>query len=387
MKSKVPEHIVIVDTNILWHDNKEYVVDPDFDHFWTKEKVEFPMKLHIPEVVIGELLFQQTTSAQNALRKANDEIGRISKVTGQRYSEVVSNQKIRKQVEARMNSWVNGVGAVVLTTPIKTINWAEVLENAIWRIEPFTKNPKEPKHEKGFRDAMILETVSSATYQNLSQNSIAFICEDHALRSATDQRLGANKNFSTYECLSDFVSFISLTKENLTKEFVKSIMARARDKFYNLKDKESLFYRDRFYEKLSAESQVKIDAIHQGNALSSLSSRYRWTPVSEMTCWVSNPQFNQVEDGRIYHWTSRVTFYRLFTRRIIPSFAESISNISSGGDNSEQRVVELGIDVHWKARVSSDGRFLNTEIISYEEGCHTFLPATDELLSFCRLES
>ena len=58
-KPSPPEHIVTVDTNILWHDDKGYAVNPEFDEFWQKHSGGFPMKLVIPDVVFGELLYQR----------------------------------------------------------------------------------------------------------------------------------------------------------------------------------------------------------------------------------------------------------------------------------------------------------------------------------------
>jgi len=85
-----PEHIVLVDTNILWHEEKKHVVNPDFESFWDKYSASFPMKLIIPDVVRGELLFQQSTSAAKLLEKANREIAAISEITEKKYSHRVT---------------------------------------------------------------------------------------------------------------------------------------------------------------------------------------------------------------------------------------------------------------------------------------------------------
>lgn len=108
-KPSPPEHIVIVDTNVLWHKDKGYVVSPDFDSFWDKHSDTFPMKLILPEVVKGELLFQQTTSALKLLEKANQEISDISRITERKYSHRVTHERIKKEVEdALMGGWHQG---------------------------------------------------------------------------------------------------------------------------------------------------------------------------------------------------------------------------------------------------------------------------------------
>jgi hypothetical protein len=62
-----PQHLVIVDTNILWDKDKKLPVSPAFDAFWGKNSPLLPMTLHVPHVVMGELHFQQTTSALKSL--------------------------------------------------------------------------------------------------------------------------------------------------------------------------------------------------------------------------------------------------------------------------------------------------------------------------------
>ena len=50
--------MVITDTSAVWHEDKHFVVDPEFDKFWKNYADQFGFELVIPEVVKGELLFQ-----------------------------------------------------------------------------------------------------------------------------------------------------------------------------------------------------------------------------------------------------------------------------------------------------------------------------------------
>lgn len=370
-KPTPPEHVVVVDTNILWYEDKSNVVNPEFDAFWAKESDQFPMKLIIPDVVVGELLFQQTTSAQNALIKANSELERISLVTGKNYSHRVTDERIRDEVQKRMNAWIAGKGAEVWPTPIAEIDWENVIKNAIWRIIPFTPDPKNPKNEKGFRDAMILETVASVAAYYSSDANIAFVCGDYALRKASESRIGDIGSFSTYESLTDFDSFIGLTKENLTQRFVKSILARAREKFHNEKKIACLIYGDGFIHRLRKEFKDKIEK-RKTSVLSRPISE-TWEPVGSERRWVMRPQFMRVEGKNIYHWRSRITFVQLY-QKAMTAFAQ----LGALPGTSERRLVVLGIDVDWKAIVRADGRFFETEITGYNEASYSFESPTEE---------
>ena len=74
------------------------MVSPEFDRFRDQESGSFPMKLMIPEVVVGELLFQQTSSALKALGKANEEIKRVKSST---------KKDLRRDYFAKMGLWTS----------------------------------------------------------------------------------------------------------------------------------------------------------------------------------------------------------------------------------------------------------------------------------------
>lgn len=67
LKGKPVPHVVIVDTNILWFEDKTPAANPDFDKFWADHQALVQLELMIPEVVRGELLFQQVYPAQRFL--------------------------------------------------------------------------------------------------------------------------------------------------------------------------------------------------------------------------------------------------------------------------------------------------------------------------------
>lgn len=372
-----PEHIVLVDTNILWHEDKEHVVNPAFDEFWKSYSSNFPMKLIIPDVVKGELLFQQTTSVIKLLGKANSNIRDITKITGVEYSHRIQVDRVRKEVAKRFERWLQSKKAKIWSTPIKDIDWDRVINDALWRKLPFTPDPENPKNEKGFRDAMILETVHAICKYYSEEVNIAFICNDFTLREVADDRLGKIEGFSTYESLEDFVAFIELTKRNLTERFVKSILSRARDKFHNEKGQKCLIYSDDFIKKLREEFKSKIETpVDLVGALSLFSqipgSTQKWNHISTEQVWVTRPLFKKVEEDNIYHWTSKITFVRQYEREL--------GNLADISGTKERRLLILSIDVHWQASVRNDGRFFRCTIVDYKESDYLFkVPTPEEL--------
>lgn len=376
-KPTPPEHILIVDTNILWHEDKSCVVAPSFTEFWETFSGTFPMNLIIPEVVHGELLFQQTTSALKQLERANRCLDNISGITEKKYSHRVNPYRIKSEVAARFEKWLKSNKAEVKITPTESIDWRNVLERSIWRQIPFTEDEKNPKNEKGFRDIMILETVDSICKFYSQDSNIAFICNDFALRTAANEKLGKVESFSTYESLDDFVSFIELTKRNLTNKFVKSILGRASKKFYSSSDNTCLAEKDDFYRKLRKEYESKIENPNSRGDILALgilggSAQY-WEHKGREQTWIAKPQFVELEGEHLYHWLSKVTIVRLYER-------ESTGISALIENSSDRRLMVLTIDVFWKATVGTDGRFFSCEIESHSESSYTFnTPTTEEL--------
>ena len=374
LRPNPPEHIVSVDTNILWFEDKGCVVNPKFDEFWNSYSTTFPMKLIIPAVVRGELLFQQITSALKLLDKANSNIRAVTRITGKQYSHRILKDRVTKEATKRFDKWVQSQGAEVCDTPIDDIDWSKLIDAAIWRRLPFTPDPENPKNEKGFRDALILETMDAICRSYSEEANIAFVCNDFALRKAADYRLSGIEGFSTYESLEDFATFINLTKRNLTERFVKSILSRARDKFFNEKGKKGLFYSDDYFTKLRDEFKARIESpmVPEEVIYGVRGWLNAWTHVGNEQTWIGNPLFEKVAEDNIYYWVSTITFVRLYERE------QAIFTDSSGG--KERRLLILTIDVHWQASVRADGRFFNCTVVNHKESNYSFeVPTQDKL--------
>lgn len=373
-KPSPPEHIVIVDTSVLWHNDKTVVVNPEFDAFWEKYSGIFPMKLVIPDVVRGEILFQQRTSALKHLDKATEELQSVYQITKKSYSHRVTPDRIAEQVERRLDSWIEFRAAEIKPVPIADIDWKRVIADSINRVLPFTSDPKHSMSEKGFRDYMILETVCSVCRFYSADVNIAFLCGDFTLRQAADKRLAGIQSVSSYESISDFVSFIELTRKNLTERFVKSILAKARAKFHSEPhDPNCLLYKNDFLDQLRDQYATRIEnPVATDDFLSFLEpGKKTWRHVGDEKVWVTRPQFQSLEGENIYHWNSRVTFVRMYERsQVLPGALPS----------NQRRLMVLAVDVHWKAQVRNDGRFFECEIVDTKESTSSFDPPKEDEL-------
>jgi hypothetical protein len=384
-RSRPAKHRVVVDTNILWYKEKSEVVNPTFDQFWDEHVATFDMELVLPEVVRGELLFQQTSSALKVLGRANDSFKELTSIGGSPYTHRVSEARVLRDVEQRLDRWIKRRKAKVQPVPVTEINWPVLITAAIWRKEPFTADPKNPEVEKGFRDALILETVMAIARNAGSSHNTAFLCNDFLLRTAAERGMRTHAGCSCYESIGDFASYLRLTQEKLTEAFVKAIRSRARKKFYSPDDPNCLYYAESLVARIKNDFAAEFDKLGSdqrllstgilSNSLFGITSQppNPWAPAGTQQIWLHSSRFERLEGQRVYHWKAGISFVRLYHRA-------TTTSIITGIENSGERLHDLQFAILWKADVKADGRFHGTTLEGIELESNTFAAATpDEL--------
>ena len=135
--SKAPikeKPVILPDTNILWHEDKSNVVHPDFPQFLRAINDVAEPCIVIPEVVRGELIFQQATSARKSFKEAQSCLGKVAAICGVAMPAITDDAKIMSGVESRFDDWAKTINAVIEPTPIANINWTNLINDAVWRL-------------------------------------------------------------------------------------------------------------------------------------------------------------------------------------------------------------------------------------------------------------
>jgi len=348
-------HVVVVDTSVLFNPEKKFAACPDFDAFWEEHANASKLELVVPEVVRGELLFQQTTSALNSLQKVTDELRKVSEVSAHSHLHKISEASVRSQVAGKIDGWIQKKGGLLCPTPIGLIDWTEIIDRSIWRKAPFGPDVKDRESEKGFRDAMILETLVQFCATERRRVRIAFVCKDGLLKGAAEDRLSGEARCACYGSLEDLGSVLKMTRERLTDQFVDQVLAKARRVFYSKDDPECLYkseeipslarrtYRD-FFE--HPDRDLSFDALtpllYGGGPWTALSSKW----------FIQNTQFSQLEVGHRYHWSTEVKWMKGYQGQ---TYFFGLTGI--GQPQICHRVRSLAFDVKWSAHVADDGKF------------------------------
>jgi len=375
-KRTPPEHLVVVDSSVLWHSDKSHVVSPEFEPLWLELGEIADLTLGIPAVVRGELLYQHTTSALRTLARMQDELGKLSATTGAKQRSLATEQVVRDQVQARLDTWIARLNYRVLPTPIQSIDWAAIVDGAVWRTPPFTQD-KSADVEKGFRDAMILETVVS-TLGLTAVPRIAFICGDKLLARATSERSGAEPRFSVHDSMTAFGSSLRLAQETLTDQFVKSIVAHATTFFFERGASGTLYYAASVKDRIEKEFSQSLEVNELGagllHSIAPERTHSAWRPIGQRRVRIGTAQFLRIDDSERFHWRSPITLVRAFERqRPENTFARAFGHY-------EQNLLTVRVDVNWSADVSAAGKFSNGSVGAIAQGSRQFKVATLDLI-------
>jgi len=318
------------------------------------------MELVIPEVVRDELMFQHCSSGKKLIEKIAEHTAEFSAITTVKHRHRMSEKALRKNVEEKFKRWLDGKDGKIADIPLATIDWRDLYRRAIWRIPPFALDAKNSDNEKGFRDALICETVVDLVLHEPREVNFAFVSNDKVLRIAVNEKLANQRRFLSFESLADFSSYIRLTREQLTKEFIDKIVKRAAEKFYTGGDENCLWNKENIPEKLIdikeawgidqplppkllGSSQTSPSLL--GSPVANVTQPSpRWTLTAANFFYLGPHEFVKTSDARTYHWSSTVRSLRKYI-------------LSDGQVTMEERIQLIFFKIIWKADVKADARF------------------------------
>jgi len=219
---------VIADTNALYALDSRKLVSAGFEAALTELRKLAAVELYIPHVVIGELAYQKFYVAAGAIALVNSKLNLLTELTGSKQPSLLSPEQAKKKILKRYEAWRKSVKAKRLSPDIQQAAWNKIVQDAVWRMPPF-EHSDDKKHEKGFRDRVVLESVVQVCSKNSKETVL--LCEDGLLSKAAGA-LGA-KNLTVVPRLEDFTSRVRLLKEKETKEWGEILFAEAAREFYD----------------------------------------------------------------------------------------------------------------------------------------------------------
>ena len=415
---------IVPDTNILRSADNRALLSREFVEA-TKSQVGVTKRVFIAEITAKEIIYQRTlffqefrkgleqsvttlTSAQKTIPISVGWSRPINKLIGQ----------LRNRIKARNFQWMPAVETVaarvrkefrakkyrVLKTPTKKIDWKRLIDDAVWRRPPFEGTPQS-KAEKGFRDALFVETALAA----VRKEPEAFWCI-LSNDGKVVERLNAEKTKGgeleepgIFQNVEDFQGYVRMLQQKFEVVAAKMLPGIASRAFYDPQENAGLWIKENIETKLTQEFSSRLNA--EPTFYEPPTSFYPYTPdVSGAAAYlnaighlssesiISNPPYpglmTHFVQPQLYEtslfmrhwhksgddkyilegsrfvksaavdratWATRVRIYTLFTR--------AITTHSYVLNQPEATIREIAVDVTW----SSEVHLLEISNSSYEK--------------------
>jgi len=221
-----------------------------------------------------------------------------------------------------------------------------------------------------------LETVFHFVQNSKDAVKIVFLSNDHVLRAATKARLSKSNHFFAFESIKEFESYLQLTGEKLTSEFISKIVLRAANKFFDPDDESCLYLEAGIQERVARDFKLYFEDVSRSQSsdlysLSLLSTTSDWKAIDAGKFWIQTPEFLKIDKPKTYIWKSTMTFVRSFNRQ------KTSVLLSGSGNVIEEKVLLLTFNITWSAKVKNDARFYELKVLAIDLPKNEFRVATE----------
>ncbi len=311
-------------------------------------------------------MFQQVTSAQKHLEKVVILLGDLSAIAAHKHEFSTTADQIKIQVTRKFDRWLEQNGGEIVALPHQ-LDLVRLAEASIWRQPPFSFDPKNPESEKGFRDALILETLCDYVSRQAQDDGIAFVCSDRLLLDTAKARFASGSRCSCYQSLAELASYLRLTLQRHQKEFTTSMLERATNKFFAPNDENCIWAREHI--------QARIEGGHEHHLKITEQEANQWEAATVGQWFIDNAQFDKSDGDETYYWQSRLTFIRVYNykkpdwmsaniKKDKPNISvmEALGGVLSTFVERMKSLLEVTFTVFWSMKVGQDGRIIGTKV-------------------------
>jgi len=253
------------------------------------------LKWYLPETVYLERRFQMLAKAESMF----SQIQNAQKILGRNLS--VSKEDMEKGVERLLNEHVTKYKLTVAPLDYGKVDWKAVVNAANRRVPPFETN-----NEKGFRDALVLETfmqVVQESPQPAAMYRLALVTADGLLEQAAAQRLQGHTGARVLTGLEDLKGYITTLEKEVSEALIDNLKPVAATYFYVEDDSSCLFAQANVKKRIKEEYGNKLTEIPVG------------AEKRENIAWRIDPPRLVDSQEKTLTWASRVIVESVATRK------------------------------------------------------------------------
>jgi hypothetical protein len=286
-----PPHLelkVVVDTNALFTGSSSNFLRKEVADLISQNSnlPDLTIRWIVPDVVRHERQFQMQQVALQMLPT----IEKLERLLGHNLN--ITKEILEARVKETVDRQVQQHGITVQPLNSADVDWTRVILDASYRRPPFQLGEKE----KGFRDALILETFLQIVQGSPTSRSVvrlALVSNDQLLRDAAQLRLTSATNVHILESVDALKGLINTIGSAVDEQFIAAIKGRAADVFFKSGDQNTLYYK--------ASVGVSLDQALTNASPKLPAGAYKYR-VDKWT--LGTPRFVKKQGQRIY-WATR----------------------------------------------------------------------------------
>ncbi|MDP1924969.1 MAG: PIN domain-containing protein [Thiobacillus sp.] len=283
---------IVLDTNALFTQVASDLVNSETAAM-IKENGGHPdlkVSWFLPETVIEERSYQMRDRAASLIPS----IEKLERLLG--HNLAISRETLDHQVQLAISRNLTQLGIKSASLDTGLVDWKKLIESAHRREPPFEAGEKE----KGFRDALILETFVQLVAQSPRTRAlcrVVLVTADGMLATATQARIADYSNAQVLVGLDELKNLINTLSSQVDESFVNELKIKAAQLFFISSDnKDTLYYKEKIYDRITNEYDIELKTLPEG-----AESR------ESDGITISHPQFIKKEGQRI-SWNTRIRF-------------------------------------------------------------------------------
>ncbi|WP_241047427.1 PIN domain-containing protein [Achromobacter xylosoxidans] len=288
MTRKVNLHIVF-DTNVVWSDSildvfnnatvsliRQHSGHQDLSVSWL-----------LPRIARQEREYQMRRKAFAHLPA----VQKLESLVGFHWG--VDEAKISDTLSRRIDDELKALGVREIKIDPTATDWELIMSNSANRVAPFEHKDNS---EKGFRDAVVCETLRQVLCSVNGSDQVFFVCRDELLRDAAVKAMASTGHPKSrcIQSLDDLTTEINVLASKIPDEFAQRLVDLGARYFLNEQSGDGLFYT------AGVRSMIEKEF---GSTISQQLERF---DAPSETVSVSKPVFRQKKHQTVY-FTSSVT--------------------------------------------------------------------------------
>jgi len=234
----------VVDTNCLFTEAADRILShPAEEVIQDTISSESPeVKWYIPEIVVAERKFQMRQRALILLKS----VERLETLLGHKLG--INEEILEQRIELAISRQLEPLGVRRLEIDTAKVDWEDIIERAGTRKPPF-----EAEKEKGFRDALILESFSQLATKlpkSSTTTRIILVTQDALLGAAFGDKFSGHSNVRMEPNMDSLLSLVNTLRSEISEQDVQKLLPRAQQLFYEKGNKSSFYYKGEIWKKI-----------------------------------------------------------------------------------------------------------------------------------------